>query len=675
MDRNPGAQPQPKAGAQSFLRWFPWEKTLIWGLFLLAVYVLRDFFFIIFMTFMISYIMGNVLRNGMKVLSPHKERAWVQRTVAVFAFLLLLGVFYGVGTYLYQPLKKQAEGLVDVANSVRVNWESYLDRVLARTVGAWQFEMKYRGKEGEELRKQELEEFRARDFSEQTWDDFRRGTVEIEKLFHDGEHELINSEVDERFRALKEQNKDRAAIESWMSENIDEKKFKESREDLLREWEANNRAAVLYVQMQKKLPSGSRPPPFDEFIQSKEFLLEQEEELKRGYIARELKEDKEERYVADFKVHLVKEVSDALKGDEKYRERFRAFYKRLQETQPLGPHKCDYDRFLLLSAAKSKEEFEERMFGNEKPEDREKRVQKTFRDTKEQDLLKVLRADWKWLQGPQIQEWLKGNIPDFTRWTYNFTFNFTAKLFQVLVGFILSLLLSFFITFDLPRLTRGIRTLENSRIRDFYLEIAPSLISFGRLIGRAFLAQGVIAIFNTILTYLAVWALGIQNEIFLCSIVFICSFIPVLGVVLSSAPIAVMALIQPEGTIWLALQAIGAILIIHFIETSILNPKILGEMLHLHPVLVLGILAVGEHFFGVWGLLLGVPVAVYIIRHVILGEDVHLTPATAAAVVKVTGIHGLSPGIPPAAPGSASGRDSAPERTEAVAAGSEKRPH
>ncbi len=662
MDRRPDAQPQPKAGAESFLRWFPWEKTLIWGLFLLAVYILRDFFFIIFMTFIISYIMGNVVRNVMKVISPHKERAWVQRTVSVFAFLLLLGVFYGVGTYLYQPLKKQAEGLVDVANSVRVNWETYLNRVLARTVGAWQFEMKYRGKEGEDLRKRELEEFRAKDFSEQSWDDFRKATVEIEKLFQDGERELINKEVEQHFRDLKEQNRDRAAVESWMSERIDEKRFKESREDLLREWEANNRAAVLYVQMQKTLPFGSRPPPFDEFIQSKEFLLEQEEELKRAYIARELKADTGERYVAAFKAHLAKEISDTLKEDDKYKQRFRAFYDGLKETQPLHRNKCDYDRFLLLSAAKSKEEFEERMFGNEKPEDREKRLQKKFRERKEQDLLDDVRAQWEWLNGPQIKEWLAGNIPNFTRWTYNFTFNFTAKLFEVLVGFILSLLLSFFITFDLPRLSRGIRTLENSRIRDFYLEIAPSLIGFGRLIGRAFQAQGVIAIFNTILTYLAIWALGIQNEIFLCSIVFICSFIPVLGVVLSSAPIAVMALIQPEGTIWLALQAVGAILIIHFIETSILNPKILGEMLHLHPVLVLGILAVGEHFFGVWGLLLGVPVSVYIMRHVILGEEAHLPPAAAAAVARITGIKGTPVPIP----------QPSPDRGEAVAARGEK---
>jgi predicted PurR-regulated permease PerM len=110
--------------------------------------------------------------------------------------------------------------------------------------------------------------------------------------------------------------------------------------------------------------------------------------------------------------------------------------------------------------------------------------------------------------------------------------------------------------------------------------------------------------------------------VFLCAIVFVCSFIPVLGVVLSSIPIAIVALVQRDGSMFLALQAIAGILVIHFIETSLLNPKILGDMLHLHPVAVLAVLAIGEHFFGVWGLLLGVPIAVYIFRCVILNESI-----------------------------------------------------
>ena len=194
--------------------------------------------------------------------------------------------------------------------------------------------------------------------------------------------------------------------------------------------------------------------------------------------------------------------------------------------------------------------------------------------------------------------------------------------FYIAVGLGLSLLLSFFIVFDLTKMRRGVRRLQGSRVKDFYLEIAPGLISFGRLIGRAFQAQAVIAFFNTVLTFLLIRILGIDNPLFLCVIVFFCSFIPVLGVVLSSIPIAIIAIAQPDGGVWLAFLAVVGILLIHLVEAWILNPKILGDMLHLHPVMVLAILAIGEHFFGVWGLLLGVPVIVYILRFVILDEGI-----------------------------------------------------
>jgi predicted PurR-regulated permease PerM len=54
----------------------------------------------------------------------------------------------------------------------------------------------------------------------------------------------------------------------------------------------------------------------------------------------------------------------------------------------------------------------------------------------------------------------------------------------------------------------------------------------------------------------------------------------------------------------------------------LLSPRIVGKILHLHPVVVLAILVIGEHLFGIWGLLLGVPVAVFAIHAGILAEGI-----------------------------------------------------
>src|SRR5262245_35234815 len=100
----------PKRG-NSFFEWFPWEKLTIWGLFLLLVYALREFFTVIFLTFLFSYIMTNVVRSIMRVISPGKERLWLYRICVVISFILLLASLSGVVIFLKNPLEEQVSRL------------------------------------------------------------------------------------------------------------------------------------------------------------------------------------------------------------------------------------------------------------------------------------------------------------------------------------------------------------------------------------------------------------------------------------------------------------------------------------------------------------------------------------------------------------------------------------
>ncbi len=247
-------------------------------------------------------------------------------------------------------------------------------------------------------------------------------------------------------------------------------------------------------------------------------------------------------------------------------------------------------------------------------EARREKLKSEFISHRKNELTQEALTEWEFVEVENIKQKVGELFPRLI----GFLGQVGVYVFQSTIWFALALLISFFITLDLPRIKRGLRRLESSRVRHLYLEIAPSVIAFGGIIGRAFQAQAVIAVCNTVLTFGLIKALDIQYELFLCTIVFICSFIPVLGVIFSTVPIALIGLLSHGlGT---ALMAILGVMLVHFIETSILNPKILGDMLHVHPVLVLTVLVIGEHFFGVWGLLLGVPVLVYVLRYVILGE-------------------------------------------------------
>jgi len=186
-------------------------------------------------------------------------------------------------------------------------------------------------------------------------------------------------------------------------------------------------------------------------------------------------------------------------------------------------------------------------------------------------------------------------------------------------SFLLSILFSFLIVLDLPDLSRGVRRLKESRVAFVYNLVGKSISDFAKVLGSALEAQLYIAILNTILTAIGIKVLGISGSVaFLSVVVFFCSFIPVAGVFLSSIPICLLGF--QKGGIGLMFGAAILIWIIHLIEAYILNPKIYGHTLRVNPVLVLIILTIGGKLFGVWGLVLGLPVCTYVFGRAIWTE-------------------------------------------------------
>jgi predicted PurR-regulated permease PerM len=185
--------------------------------------------------------------------------------------------------------------------------------------------------------------------------------------------------------------------------------------------------------------------------------------------------------------------------------------------------------------------------------------------------------------------------------------------------FLLGTLFSFLIMLDFPNLRAKTISLRNSRLHDIYDVTARSVVRFAVVVGMGFRAQMMIAAVNTILTAIGMYFLGIPPVALLSTVVFFCGLIPVLGTFISSAPIVLVAVntTGPGHALW----AIVMIIIVHTIETYILNPRVVAAMFKISPLVTLMILYVGHKLFGLWGMVLGVPVSVFIFRHVILGAD------------------------------------------------------
>lgn len=177
---------------------------------------------------------------------------------------------------------------------------------------------------------------------------------------------------------------------------------------------------------------------------------------------------------------------------------------------------------------------------------------------------------------------------------------------------LLSLVFSFMIMWDLPMIARGVRRLKTSRLSFMYDELAPVVTQFGSVLGKSFEAQGFIALVNTSFTTAGLTFLAVPGVGFLSLVTLICSFIPVAGVFISTFPMCIIAL--SEFGVAKALAVIVMVILVHIIEAYILNPQIYSAHLHLHPLMVLVVLYIAEHSYGIPGLLLAVPVSVFLLR-------------------------------------------------------------
>jgi predicted PurR-regulated permease PerM len=136
--------------------------------------------------------------------------------------------------------------------------------------------------------------------------------------------------------------------------------------------------------------------------------------------------------------------------------------------------------------------------------------------------------------------------------------------------------------------------------------------------------QIVICGVNGVLSAIGFWLFHLKYWPILAILASVMSLVPIFGSILSSIPIVAIALTQSFGV---AVEVLLWIVGIHQLEANFLNPKIIGDQAHIHPVLVVFSLLCGEHFFGISGALLAVPVMAIAqslflhFRYIVFGDD------------------------------------------------------
>lgn len=194
---------------------------------------------------------------------------------------------------------------------------------------------------------------------------------------------------------------------------------------------------------------------------------------------------------------------------------------------------------------------------------------------------------------------------------------FIGPLLQGLIAGVAGFLTSFVVTFmlagfmlvDVKRVTRFVRSLVP---HDYRVDFEELWVGVDKGLSGVIRGQLLICVVNGVLTFIGLWVLDIKYSFLLALLAGAFSLIPIFGTIISSVPIVLIALVGSSESglaFGPAIAVLGWIVVIHLIEANFLNPKIIGDSAHIHPVIVVFALLAGEHVYGLTGALLAVPVA------------------------------------------------------------------
>lgn len=206
----------------------------------------------------------------------------------------------------------------------------------------------------------------------------------------------------------------------------------------------------------------------------------------------------------------------------------------------------------------------------------------------------------------------KGELVTQAKRAMTFAFHTATNIGTLTIATFMSLILSFFYTIELKQM----REFSSLFVKSGYLKwLFKDIRYFGKKFTNTFgvvlEAQFFIAICNTALTMIGLAIMKMPQIVALGLMVFILSLVPVAGVIISLIPLSIVG--YSVGGIRYVIYIFVMIMIIHAIEAYVLNPKFMASKTELPIFYTFLVLLVAEHFWGTWGLIVGVPIFTFLL--------------------------------------------------------------
>ncbi|WP_394526206.1 AI-2E family transporter [Lacrimispora sp. JR3] len=203
----------------------------------------------------------------------------------------------------------------------------------------------------------------------------------------------------------------------------------------------------------------------------------------------------------------------------------------------------------------------------------------------------------------------KEEIDSYIRMAESHLLGFVATAGTFSINLLLSFLISFLFLLEKEEIIAFFKHMEQSKVSFFYEYFTFYGKKFLNSFGKVIELQILIAFINSFLSVVALTVMGFPQTLGLGAMIFILGLIPVAGVIISLIPLAIIAF-NIGGAIKI-IEVIVMIVVLHSLETYVLNPKLMSAKTKIPVFLVFLILLVSEHYIGVWGLLFGIPLFMF----------------------------------------------------------------
>jgi len=203
------------------------------------------------------------------------------------------------------------------------------------------------------------------------------------------------------------------------------------------------------------------------------------------------------------------------------------------------------------------------------------------------------------------------DIKGYTKDGVNFLVGFLRNIGTVGLNVFIALILSLFFMLERDKVKNFTSKFGGSKVSSVYTYIKYFGRNFINSFGKVMQAQILIAFINSILSMLALWVMNFPQLLGLGMMIFIFSLVPVAGTIISLIPLSIIAF--NIGGVKMIVYVIIMIAVLHALESYVLNPKLMSAKTELPVFFVFIILIVSQHFMGVWGLLIGIPLFIFIL--------------------------------------------------------------